>query len=271
MKRPYQIPTALLLFAFLGAFSVAQSQRSRFDPVGHEGSARPQDGFVDFMLKRINPSDTDYGKCLAENRAALLDETVQNAYFWSNIVALGVLSFLFFLVLYQHITQTRREWAVAEIIGQLEQILNRSRAQVFEATRKNRELAEALAISKESASRSLSLALESTDNAARALGKPRPPNLQPAPPTSAKANLSKPQNGTGLPTSAGKEPVGEMRLFTSDADFVMKLNSLEQQLAQSREDNKLLRRRGADGIGNSKQSTRELVSPRVHESKGEKE
>jgi len=38
-----------------------------------------------------------------------------------------------------------------------------------------------------------------------------------------------------------------MRLFTPDADFVMKLNSLEQQLAQSREDNKHLRRRVADG------------------------
>jgi hypothetical protein len=40
-----------------------------------------------------------------------------------------------------------------------------------------------------------------------------------------------------------KDSVGQMRLFTPDADFVMKLNSLEQQLAQSREDNKQLRRR----------------------------
>jgi hypothetical protein len=247
MKRPYQIVAALLLSALLGAFSVAQSPRSGFDPAGHGGSAKPQDGFLDFTLKRINPSDTDYGKCLAESRTALLDETVRNAYFWSNILALGVLGFLFFLVLYQHKAQTKREWAVAEIIGQLEQSLNRSRAQVFEATRKNRELAEALAVLKESASRSPSLPLESTDNAGVATAKPRAPNIQPAPATTAKANLSKPQNGTGIPASAGKEPIGQMRLFTPDADFVMKLNSLEQQLAQSREDNKQLRRRVADG------------------------
>jgi septal ring factor EnvC (AmiA/AmiB activator) len=38
-----------------------------------------------------------------------------------------------------------------------------------------------------------------------------------------------------------------MRLFTPDADFIMKLNSLEQQLAHSQEDNKQLRRRIADG------------------------
>ena len=247
MKRPYQIVAALLLSALLGAFSVAQSPRSGFDPAGHGGSAKPQDGFLDFTLKRINPSDTDYGKCLAESRTALLDETVRNAYFWSNIVALGVLGFLFSLVLYQHKAQTKREWAVAEIIGQLEQNLNRSRDQVFEATRKNRELAEALAVLKESASRSPSLALESTDNAVGATAKPRAPNIQLAPPTSARADLSKPQNGTGMPTPPGKEPVGQMRLFAPDADFVMKLNSLEQQLAQSQEDNKQLRRRIADG------------------------
>jgi hypothetical protein len=38
-----------------------------------------------------------------------------------------------------------------------------------------------------------------------------------------------------------------MRLFSPGADFVMKLNSLEQQLAQSREDNKQLRRRMVGG------------------------
>lgn len=247
MKRSYRILTALLLSALLGAFSVAQSPRSRFDPAGHGDLAKPQDSFLDFMLKRINPSDTDYGKYLSESRTLLIDETVRNAYFWSNIAALGVLGFLFFLALYQHKTQTKREWAVAEIIGQLEQTLNRSRAQVFEATRKNRELAEALAALKESASRSPALALESIDNAVVATAKPRAPNIQPPPATTAKANLSKPLNGTGTPTSAGKEPVGQMRLFTPDADFVMKLNSLEQQLAQSREDNKQLRRRVADG------------------------
>jgi hypothetical protein len=51
----------------------------------------------------------------------------------------------------------------------------------------------------------------------------------------------------GACSATGKEPVGQMRLFTPDADFIMKLNSLEQQLAQSREDNKQLRRRIATG------------------------
>ena len=247
MNRPYQIAMALLLSAGLGAFSVAQSPRPRFDPAGRGGSAKPQDSFLDFTLERINPSDTDYGKCLGESRTALLDETVRNAYFWSNIVALGVLGLLFFVVLYQHRNQTKREWAVAEIIERLQHNLNRSGAQVAEATRKNRDLAEALAASKESTLRSPSLSLESTESVAGTTAKPRAPNIQTAPPAPARATLAKPEHGSAVRTSTAKEPVSQMRLFTPDADFVMKLNSLEQQLAQSREDNKQLRRRIADG------------------------
>ena len=247
MKWAYQIATALVLSTIFGSFSIAQSARSRFDPAGHEDPARHRDSFLDFTLKRINPSDRDYGKCLSESRTLLVDETVRNAYFWSNIVALEVLGFLFFVVLYQHKTQARREWAVAEIIGQLEQNLNRSRAQIAEATRKNRDLAEAFAALKESASRLPSLPLESSGNALGATAKPSAPSVQPAPSTTAKANLAKTQNESAPRRLPVKEPVGQMGLFTADADFVMKLNSLEQQLAQSREDNKQLRRRIADG------------------------
>ena len=247
MNYPSQITMALLLSAVLGGFSVAQSPRRRFDPAGHGGSAKPQDSFLDFTLKRINPSDTDYGKCLGESRTVLLDQTVRNAYFWSNIVALGVLGFLFFVVLYQHKTQTQREWAFAEIIEQLQHSLNRSHAQFAEATRKNRDLAEALAASKESALRSPSLSLQCTESAAGTTPKPRAPNIQTPPPAPARASLARAQNGNAARTSTAKEAVNQMRLFTPDADFVMKLNSLEQQLAHSREDNKQLRRRIADG------------------------
>jgi septal ring factor EnvC (AmiA/AmiB activator) len=202
---------------------------------------------VDFTLKRINSSDTDYGQCLSESRTMLLEETIRNAYFWSNVVSLGLLVCLFFIALCQRKIQGKREWAIAEIVAQLEQNLTRSRAQVAEATKKNRDLADALAALKEPASRSASLPLESTDSAVVATTKPRTQNLQPVLPAAAKANPDKPQNGNGTRTATGREQIGQMRLFTPDADFVMKLNSLEQQLAQSREDNKQLRRRIADG------------------------
>jgi hypothetical protein len=244
MRCPYQVATAVLLFVILGNFSVAQSGRSRLDPAAHETSVKPRDSFLDFTLKRINPSDKDFGQCLSEGRTVLIEQTIRNAYFWSNIVSLFLLGCLFCIVLCQHRIQAKREWTVAEIVGQLEQNLIRSRAQVAEATRKNRELADALTVLRETASRSVSLPLESPVSSVGATEKSRAPKIQPALPAPAKVNPPKPQNGNG---STAKEPVAQMRLFTPDADFVMKLNSLEQQLAQSREDNKQLRRRIADG------------------------
>lgn len=244
MKCPYQVAMAVLFVVISGSFSVAQSGRSRFDPVAHEASVKPRDSFLDFALKRINPSDTDYGQCLSEGRTVLIEQTIRNAYFWSNVVSLFLLGCLFCIVLCQQRIQAKREWTVAEIVGQLEQNLIRSRAQVGEATRKNRELADALAVLGETASRSVSLPLESAVSSVRATAKAGTPTTQAALPALAKVNPAKPQNGNG---STGKEPVAQMRLFTPDADFVMRLNSLEQQLAQSREDNKQLRRRIADG------------------------
>lgn len=244
MKCPYQVATGVLFVVILGNFSVAQSGPSRFDPAAQEASVKPRDSFLDFTLKRVNPTDTDFGQCLSESRTVLLEQTIRNAYFWSDVVSLGLLGCLFFVVLYQHKIQAKREWAVAEIVRQLEQNLIRSRAQVVETTRKNRELADALAVLKETASRSVSLPLESAVSSMGDIEKSRAPKIQPALPAPAKVNPPKPQNGGG---STAKNPVGQMRLFTPDADFVMRLNSLEQQLAQSREDNKQLRRRIADG------------------------
>jgi len=247
MKRSYRIAATAFLIAVLSPFLAAQSGHSSYDPAAHPGSSQPRDGFLDFTLKRINPSDGNYGQCLGEGRPLLLEETVRNAYFWSNVVALGLLGCLFMIIVYQHGIQAKREWTAAEMLRQFEQALARSRAQVDEATKRNHHLMETLAALRESASRSASLPLESTERAASSAAKPRAPSAQAAPPATLKTNPAKPTNGGATRTAAAAEPAGQMRLFTPDADFVMKLNSLEQQLAHSQEDNKQLRRRVADG------------------------
>jgi hypothetical protein len=246
MKRSYRIAAAALLIATLSPILAAQSSHSSYAPAARQGSSKPRDGFLDFTLKRINPSDANYGECLGEGRTMLLEETVRNGYFWSNVVTLGLLGCLFIIIVYQHRIQAKREWTAAEMVGQFEQSLARSRAQVDEATQKNHHLMETVAALRESALRPASLPLESTERSASSAAKPRTPSAQPAPPATLKTSSAKPTNG-GAARAAVAEPVGQMRLFTPDADFIMKLNSLEQQLAHSQEDNKGLRRRIADG------------------------
>jgi hypothetical protein len=247
MKRFYRIAAAIILAATWGTFSVAQAGHSSYDPDTHSASSKPSDGFLDFTLRRLNPSDTDYGQCLGEDRRILMEETLRNAYFWSNIVALVGLDWLFLVIVCQHKIQIRREWTTAEIVSQLEQALKRSGAQLTEATKKNVELKDALAALKESALRSTSLPPGSCQRAGSSTNKCQPTNNPPVASAVSKANSAKPTTGANGRSATGKEPAGQMRLFTPDADFIMKLNSLEQQLAQSREDNKQLRRRIAVG------------------------
>ena len=84
----------------------------------------------------------------------LLEETIRNGYFWSNLVALGLLACLFVIIVYQHRVQTCREWTAAEMLAQHEHALSRANAQVEEATSRNRGLMEALTALRESALRS---------------------------------------------------------------------------------------------------------------------
>jgi hypothetical protein len=247
MKPFYQIAAAVLLVAILEGVSVSQTSQSKYDPATHSASSKPRDSFLDFTLKRINPSDTNYGQCLSEDRRMVLGETVRNAYFWSNIVALGLLGWLFLIIVYQHRVQTRREWTTAKIVTELEQSLTRSRAQLAEASKKNVELKDVLAALKESALRSPSVPPDSSERTGSSAEKPRTTTTQSAPPATPRTNPAKPTNGGSGRSAVGKDQVGQMRLFTPDADFIMKVNSLEQQLAQSREDNNQLRRRMADG------------------------
>jgi hypothetical protein len=247
MNRPHQFVAAVVLVAILGGISIAQAGHSGYDPGTHSAPEKPRDRFLDFTLRRINASDANYGQCLSEDRRILLEQTVRNAYFWSNLVALGVLGWLFLVVVYQHKVQTRRDWRTAEIVTELEQSLAWSRAQLAEASKKNGELKDALAALKESASRPPSVPPESTERTSSSVAKPQTTNTQAVSSPTPGANSVKSNNGGIVRTTNGKESASQMRLFTPDADFVMKLNSLEQQLAQSREDNKQLRRRIADG------------------------
>lgn len=247
MKCVHPIAASVMVIGMLSFFASAQSSSSRYDPAPHQNSPKSRDSFLEFTLKRINPSDKDEGQCLSDVRTLVVQETIGNAYFWSNIIALGLLGCLFAIIVYQQRIQANREWTTAEIIREFEQSLARSSAQITEATRKNHELMEALARRGETASQPISLPLESTKPAASAVATSRRTNNQVMPPATARTDSERPTNGESLRTSATKEPTNQMRLFTPDADFVMKLNSLEQQLAQSREDNRQLRCRLADG------------------------
>src|SRR5882724_2133879 len=117
VNRPSRIAVAGLLLALISPLCCAQASRSSYDPMTQQRSSKPKDGFVDFTLRRINPCDIDYGQHLDEGRRMVLQESIESAYFWSNIASLGLLGFLFIIIIYQHRVQRRREWSAAEMLA----------------------------------------------------------------------------------------------------------------------------------------------------------
>ena len=90
-----RIAVAGLFLSMVSAACFAQGNTSTYDPLTQWPSPKRTDGFVDSTLKRINPCDTDYGQHLDEVRKMVFKGTIESAYFWSNIVSLGLLGGLF--------------------------------------------------------------------------------------------------------------------------------------------------------------------------------
>jgi hypothetical protein len=202
---------------------------------------KPSQGFLDFTLKRINPSDIDYGQCLDEGRKIILQETIQKGYFWSNVVTLSLLGCLFVIVVYQHQQSVRREWTMAEVLQQYEHALSRANIQVDGVTRRNHELAEALTYARETTLRSPMVSLEYREFPTPRTSSKRTAEAVPGEVTG-KANLvsasAKATAGGGNGSSTEKQ----IGLFKPEVDLILKVNSLEQQLGRSQEQEKQLRR-----------------------------
>jgi len=222
--------------------SSAQGNRSSYDPLTQQRSSKQKDGFVDSTLKRINPCDTDYGQHLDEDRRVALKETIESAYFWSNIVSLGLLGCLFIIIIYQHRLQRSREWTAAEMLAQYEHSLSLANAQVDEATKRNCGLMEALTLLRESALRSPALPADVPDHPRTPAPRSRTASTPPVSTPPAKDTSVTPAAASTPSAVATTQPAGQMGLFKPDVELVMKVNSLEQQLVRSRDEAKLLRR-----------------------------
>lgn len=250
MRRTTSIVAAVLMIAVVCPFSLTQARPSGYDPANHQPPQMHRDTLVDFALKRLNAADTDYGKCLDEGRSMLVEETVKNAYFWSNVVALGMLGCLFIIVVFQHRLYGRREWRSAEILAQLEQSLARSDAQVKLVTGRNLSLAESVSALKRALLEATPTPIKSAEGAAS-----RTPRSQVS---TAPAGTAIPSKTTGTKSTSDRQssvaitpgpsaattanPGSQISLFKPEVELVTKVNALEQQLGRSQEMEKQLRR-----------------------------
>jgi len=232
MSRPLQIVAGCPFNCLPAAIVSSSSGQSRYDPAPRQRSSKAHDNFLDFTLKRNQPHGYRLrAVALLDVAQYLFEKTIKNGYFWSNIVALSLLTCLFVIIVYQHRIQTKREWASAEMLAQFEQSLFRSNAQLDEATKRNQSTDETLRCC---ASPHYGLRFRSR----RLLDLPHHLRLRLEQPTCKRwrrcfqaPTPPKPTNGRAVATATTTQAGDQMRLFKSDADLIIKVNSLEQQLA----------------------------------------
>jgi hypothetical protein len=81
--------------------------------------ATKRQGFFDYALGKINPRGNDYGASMASTRSAVVEDTIDDLYFWSNTVTLIFLCGLAAVVLLQWRATDKREVIAASLIAQL--------------------------------------------------------------------------------------------------------------------------------------------------------
>ena len=229
------------LLVFVSSFASGQGRSSSYDPAAGESARKSQDGFLDFTLKRINSAETDYGQYLGDARRAALDETIESAYFWSNVVALGLLVCLFAIIAYQHRNQARHEAGAAETLAQCQRALLRSQREIQEITNKNHGLRENAERLKHLAQRSETLAAETPGPEATHSARSCVANPQGKPVAAAKNGAATGQASRPASLETLTEAGIQIGLFKSESELVAKINMLSQQLTHFEDENKVLK------------------------------
>lgn len=111
----YLVVAGLVLGAQSGAFCQTAGQPR---PAPTRAAQKPQ-GFFDYALGKVNPQDKDYGTAIRVRRSDAVEHTIDDLYFWSNVVTLVLLCSLATVVLLQWRAADKREVIAASLIAQL--------------------------------------------------------------------------------------------------------------------------------------------------------
>ena len=82
-------------------------------------AAKKRQGFFAYILGKINPQNRDYGATVESSRRLVEEHTIDDLYFWSNVVTLVLLSGLAAVVFLQWRAMDKRELIAASLIAQL--------------------------------------------------------------------------------------------------------------------------------------------------------
>jgi hypothetical protein len=143
MRVPAVIRQVLIATAFCSVTGQSFSQTQSEPGARTTQSAPKSQGFFDYALGKVNPHDTDYGSKMASARDAIVGYTIDDLYFWSNVVTLLLLCGLVAIVLFQWRAMNKRELIAASLIAQLWNGRVSDRVEIERRTEQFNQLVEA--------------------------------------------------------------------------------------------------------------------------------
>lgn len=139
-----RIRIVFIAYIFAAALAMAQRSPSNYDPArqaGRQPSQKPQPGFLESMLKRINPTDKDYGEWLEQVRSDAIETGMREL---PLVLACVLIVCSFLVIFHQNKERKHREIIAARFLAWYHNELVRARETVHDAVVRNQRLKNAI-------------------------------------------------------------------------------------------------------------------------------
>jgi hypothetical protein len=111
---------SLVIVSLLSVSAVASWGQVQNQPnTSSAPSPKRQPGFFEYVLGKVNPNGNDYGASMQTGRERLVENTIDDLYFWSNVVTLLLLTGAAAVVLLQWRSADKKEVIAACLIAEL--------------------------------------------------------------------------------------------------------------------------------------------------------
>jgi hypothetical protein len=141
MRRQLAIPSLIVIFLVLLSVTTSLGQGQGQEPPVPQ-HPRKQQGFFDYILGKVNPDGNDYGTSMQTGRDAVVAHTIDDLYFWSNVVTLLLLTGVSALTLLQWRSSDKKEVIAAALIAELWNGRVSDRIEIEQRTEQHNRLVE---------------------------------------------------------------------------------------------------------------------------------
>ena len=215
-----------------------EMSRSSYDPAARTGSRGGQKSAVESTLQRINPQNKDYGQVVEAGRIAVIEETVENVYWWS-ILGLAAIVILCLACICWLVRERQVRLNIsADIVAQLYNSHVVSRTKAFDAIDRHNKLADRYNAKCEELAVALSATAEKERRRAKRREIDTASKLAEDPPTGEETAIHVPSGRSGGET-VDEENADDGKIVDEDSEKeVTRLSELVRTLqAQSKAQN----------------------------------